>query len=87
MTFLRSISDKAALIILQFLFLHYPEPQLRQWICIGTSLPRTTIYDALKRLERYGLVKRRTYPSGSRGRPQVKWELEKKTLHAMQDPP
>lgn len=87
--FLQRLQDKVALLIWQFLFWCYSEPQYRAFICEGTGLAWTTAFDSLHRLERYGLVGTLLQPKkpGERGRRKVLYYLNDDTLEVLYDPP
>ena len=45
----------------------------RTELCAKTGYPRTTVYDALVRLQIKKLVGKRVVKTGKRGRPQIIW--------------
>jgi len=57
----------------------YDGSATRPTICLelfgDVSKKRTTVYDALKKLEKAGLVERKSIRIGTRGRPSVEWSI------------
>lgn len=84
-TFLSGLEDHIALLIWQFLLWMYPNAQMRQHICEGTGIARSTVYDALARLVRYGLVEPVEQKGIGRGRPKTLWQLVDNTLESLED--
>jgi len=86
-SFLERIQDTSALLLLQFLVYIFPSPQTRANLVEATNLARSTLYDTLHRLERYGMVESFRKKRDKAGHPLVFWKLTEECINAFDHPP
>jgi IS1 family transposase/DNA-binding HxlR family transcriptional regulator len=86
-SFLERIQDTTALLVLQFLVYIFPSPQTRANLAEATNLARSTLYDTLHRLERYGMVESFRKKREKVGHPLVFWKLTEECISAFDHPP